>query len=171
MARTLVLLRHAKTEQSHPGGDQARELAPRGVADAQVLGRWLADEGWLPDLVLSSPAVRARQTAEHALAGAGAQAVQVRDGRGLYESGADGVLSALHEVPEVTNTLWVVGHHPVMGIAATALADPQTSDQRALRTLGEGFATASCAVLETQSTWEQLQAGLARLVVFHTARA
>ncbi len=171
MTRTLVVVRHAKAEQSHPQGDYPRELAPRGVADAQVLGRWLAEEELLPDLVLSSPAARTRQTTEHLLAGAGVPDVEVWGGRGLYDGGPARVLDAVREVPEETTTLWLVGHQPVMGIVASTLADPGTSDRRALASLEEGFPTASCAVLTTEVSWDGLQAGLARLVAFHTARA
>lgn len=171
MARTLVVIRHAKAEKMHPGGDVARELAPRGVADAQVLGRWLAEAELAPDLVLSSPAARTRQTTEHVLAGAGLPDVEVWGGRGLYDGGPQAALDAVREAPEETTTLWLVGHQPVMGIVASALADPGTSDRHALATLEEGFPTASCAVLTTEVRWDRLQAGLASLVAFHTARA
>lgn len=170
MARTLVLIRHAKAEKGHPEGDLARGLAPRGVADAQVLGRWLAEEELLPDLVLSSPAVRTRQTTEHVLAGAGVPDVEVWGGRGLYDGGPDGLLSAVREVPDGTAVLWVVGHQPTVEIVTSALADPERSDRRVLRKLDDGFPTASCAVLTTEVAWETLQTQLATLVAFHTAR-
>ena len=171
MTRTLVVVRHAKAEQSHPQGDYARELAPRGVADAQELGRWLAEEDLLPDLVLSSPAARARQTTEQLLAGAGVPDVEVWGGRGLYDGGAARVLEAVREVPDDVTTLWVVGHQPVMGIVTAALADPQASDRRSVDAVEDHFPTASCAVLTTDVAWEALQAGQARLVAFRTARA
>jgi phosphohistidine phosphatase len=171
MTRTLVVVRHAKAEQAHPEGDYARELAPRGAADAGELGRWLAQEGLLPDLVLSSPAARARQTTERVLAGAGVPDVEVWGGRGLYDGGEARVLDAAAEVPAEVTTLWVVGHQPVMGIVVSSLADPQASDGEALDTLEDGFPTASCAVLTTEVEWDELGSGVARLVAFHTARA
>jgi phosphohistidine phosphatase len=171
MTRTLVVVRHAKAEQAHPEGDYARELAPRGVADAEQLGRWLAEEQLLPDLVLSSPAARARQTTQHVLAGAGVPDVEVWGGRGLYDGGAPRVLDAVREVPEEVTTLWVVGHQPVMGMVVSSLAEPRTSDRRALDTMEDGFPTASCAVLTTEVAWDELGSGLASLVALHTARA
>ncbi len=171
MTRTLVIIRHAKAERSNPGGDFARELAPRGAADAQVLGRWLAEQDLLPDLVLSSSAARARQTTDRVLAGAGVPEAEVWGGRGLYDGGAGAVLAAVNEVPEETTTLWVVGHEPVVSVLTTALADLQSSDRRTVEALDEGFPTASAAVLTTEVGWETLQAGLADLVAFHTARA
>ncbi|GGK59379.1 SixA phosphatase family protein [Ornithinimicrobium pekingense] len=171
MTRTLVVVRHAKAEQSHPQGDYSRELAPRGVADAQVLGRWLAEEELLPDLVLSSPAARTRQTTEQLLAGAGVPDVEVWGGRGLYDGGPAQVLDAVREVPEETATLWLVGHQPVMGIVTAGLADQQRSDRRALDAVEDHVPTASCAVLTLDVDWAELDSGQARLVAFHTARA
>lgn len=171
MTRTLVVIRHAKAEQGHPQGDFARELTPRGRADAEELGRWLAGEGMVPDLVLSSPAARTRQTTAHALTGADADDVEVWGGRGLYDGGAQRVLEAVREVPEESSVVWLVGHQPVMGIVAAGLADEDASDPDALAALDEGFPTATCAVLTTEEAWADLGPGDARLVAVRTARA
>src|SRR4051812_50149249 len=60
--RRLVLVRHAKTEQGEP--DPSRRLTNRGRRDARAIGQWLAKNGVVPDLVVVSPAARARQTWE-----------------------------------------------------------------------------------------------------------
>lgn len=171
MARTLVIVRHAKAEREHPDGDHPRELASRGVADATVLGRWLAEEDLLPDLVLVSTAARTRQTTEHLLAGAGVPDAEVWPGRDLYDHGVAGALGAVHEVPEDTGTLWLVGHQPTVGTLALALTDRPASDRAALSALEDGFPTASAAVLRTEVGWGMLHSGLGSLVAFHTARA
>src|SRR5690554_5633962 len=62
--KTVILLRHAKTERENPGGDHARELTERGRNDAEAAARSITDSGPLPDLVIASTAVRAMQTAE-----------------------------------------------------------------------------------------------------------
>ena len=58
--RRLVLMRHAKTQASHPRGDHSRELLPAGVQDAQEAGLQLRPLGLEHALV--STATRARQT-------------------------------------------------------------------------------------------------------------
>lgn len=171
MARTLVVVRHAKAEREHPDGDHPRELAPRGVADATVLGRWLAEEDLLPDLVLVSTAARTRQTAEHLLEGAGVPDTEVWPGRALYDGGVGGALGAVQEAPEEAGTLWLVGHLPTVATLTLGLTDPETSARAALAELEHGFPTASAAVLRTEVSWDLLQAGLASLVAFRTARA
>jgi len=63
--RRLILFRHAKTEARSPSGDDAsRRLTERGRDEAALMGRVLAEAGFLPDLALVSPAVRARETWE-----------------------------------------------------------------------------------------------------------
>src|SRR5690625_5108607 len=64
VARTLILVRHAKSDWSAPVDDQHRPLARRGRRQAPATGRWLAQHLPAPDLVLVSVAVRAQQTWE-----------------------------------------------------------------------------------------------------------
>ena len=170
MIRTLVLIRHAKAEKSHPDGDHERELAERGVVDAKALGRWLAEEELTPDLVLVSTATRTRQTAEHVLEGAGADTEQW-PGRGLYDGGPEGVLDAVREVPEDAQVVWVVGHEPSTSLLTLSLADEATSAAGALEVVREHFATSTAAVLLLDGGWADLGEGGARLAAVHTARA
>ena len=59
----LLLLRHGKAEDCSPGGDFARALEEKGHEQARHAARILAAADLLPDLVLSSPVIRAKQTA------------------------------------------------------------------------------------------------------------
>jgi phosphohistidine phosphatase len=60
----LLLLRHGKAEDISPGGDFSRVLEEKGYEQARHAARILAAANLLPDLVLSSPVVRTRQTAD-----------------------------------------------------------------------------------------------------------
>lgn len=170
MARTLVLIRHAKTKKTHPQGDHARELAERGVVDGQALGRWLEEEQLLADLVLVSTATRTRQTTEQLLIGAGTGDVEVRPERALYDGGSTGVLAAVREAPEDARTVWVVGHEPSMSTLALALANEARSSSAALDSVREHFATGAAAVLLVEVPWSDLAPGMASLEAVHTAR-
>ena len=59
----LILLRHGKAENLNPGGDGARALVEKGREQARRAAKVLKRAKWLPDIVLTSPLVRARQTA------------------------------------------------------------------------------------------------------------
>ena len=60
----LLVIRHAKAENAHPGGDRERALVEKGFEQSAKLGRFLKLVERRPDVVLTSPLVRARQTAE-----------------------------------------------------------------------------------------------------------
>ena len=60
----LILLRHGKAEDMSPGGDFSRELVEKGRDQARKAARLLKAADLLPDIVLTSPLVRARQTAD-----------------------------------------------------------------------------------------------------------
>lgn len=60
----LILLRHGKAEDFNPGGDSARELVEKGRVQARNAARLLKRAKLLPEIVLTSPMMRARQTAE-----------------------------------------------------------------------------------------------------------
>ena len=59
----LILLRHGKAEDSHPDGDFSRALVEKGRKQARRAAKLLKAGGMLPNIVLTSPLVRARQTA------------------------------------------------------------------------------------------------------------
>lgn len=108
--RRLVLVRHAKAKQGGP--DAARELAARGVADATVLGEWLAEQDVVPDRVVLSPSVRTRQTWRHAAPPGGPE--PELDER-IYENTVDDLRAIIRETPDDVQTLVLVGHNPSMG--------------------------------------------------------
>ena len=59
----LILMRHAKTERAAASGlDRDRALTARGLSDAALMGRVLAEKKLRPDLALVSPSTRTRQT-------------------------------------------------------------------------------------------------------------
>jgi phosphohistidine phosphatase len=158
-AARLLVMRHAKTE-AYAGSDRVRRLTDRGVADARAAGRWLVEQDLVPDVVLVSSAVRARETFEHVVEAMGhAPASQVCDE--LYGADVDEVLELCTTVPEGTGSIMVVGHNPAMAELVHAVQrDP-----------GEPWAahlpTAGVAVVEFES---RLGRGAGELTMTHVAR-
>ena len=113
MSRELLILRHAKSDwNTSYGPDRERPLAPRGIAAAGLMGRYAAEVGAIPDLVLSSPAVRARRTAELAVEGGHWNVpIEIRDE--FYGGGGEAVLQCLQVVDPVIHRVAIVGHEPV----------------------------------------------------------
>ncbi len=112
--KTLLLLRHAKAENavgSLPDFDRA--LSEHGKSGAQAVGVHLKRQDLKLDLVLSSPALRARETAELVLAAAELRSNIIFDQR-IYEAGALQLLALLSEIEGVTASLLLVGHNPAL---------------------------------------------------------
>ncbi len=152
--RTLLLLRHATTEDFRPGfQDRDRRLTERGRAEALEVGRWLREQGIEVDQVVCSSAVRTRQT----LAGLDLSApVEFADA--IYSGEAEAIITAVHELEDTTGTGLLIGHSPAVSTAARELADPDDSDQDVLTTLDRRYPPATLAVLEFAGSWADLAA-------------
>lgn len=166
--RTLVLLRHAKTEQVPGKPDHDRQLTERGRRDAQAAGQWLHAQGIVAELVVCSTSVRTRQTWEHAAHG-GAQTEFVEYRRAIYQGGTSGILETIHEDAGEVRTLVVVGHAPSVPDLVSGLTDGQGSHD-AHAAMGEGFPTCGLAVLRYAGDWPDLAMGDASLERFHVCR-
>lgn len=166
-SRTLVVMRHAKAEQSGPT-DFERQLADRGVADAGEAGRWLAGRGVAPDAALVSAAVRTEQTWDAVTEGAGWDVDTTLD-EALYEAGTESVLDLVREVDDHVTSLVVLGHNPTMASLAQLIDDAEGDDE-AGNAMALGFPTSAVAVFEYDGTWAELDEAGATLVAFHVGR-
>ena len=110
--KTLLLLRHGKSSwQDASLTDHDRPLKKRGRSAATQMGRLLVDQGLVPDHVLTSTAVRARDTA--ALV---AEAMEFRgtieDVSALYHAEPQTFVAIVSQVPQRIDAVLVVGHNP-----------------------------------------------------------
>ncbi|HEX6883734.1 MAG TPA: histidine phosphatase family protein [Planctomycetota bacterium] len=160
MVLTLYVLRHAKAEDAAAGGDHERVLRGRGRKTAKVVGRALARLDELPDLVLSSTAARARETAELALE-AGGLAVELEQRREVYEASARTLLDQLATLPEEAQRVLLVGHQPGLSLLIAELTGAEPD-----------FPTAACARVDLAvARWKDLAPGTGRLVWLFPADA
>lgn len=109
--RTLVVLRHAKSDWSGDDEDIARPLAKRGRRQAPDAGRWLNANLDRIDLALVSPAERARST-WHLVAEELDAPPEMRLDERLYAASAGQLLGVVRELPDEFHTVVVVGHNP-----------------------------------------------------------
>lgn len=110
--KTLLVMRHAKSDWGAASArDHDRPLNSRGVKAARDMARFLSEGGMVPDLVISSTAVRAVTTAELAVdSGGWGCAITTRPE--LYASDPDRVLEVLVTVEASVNRLLITGHEP-----------------------------------------------------------
>lgn len=111
--KTLFLVRHAKSSRDDPAlPDRERPLNDRGRSDAPMMGKRLARHGMKPDLLVSSPALRALVTA-HLFAdelGYPREDIVVDDR--LYGSSPDGLLAVVHALDDKVDRALLFGHNP-----------------------------------------------------------
>ena len=119
MSLTLILTRHGKSDWTGEEEDFDRMLAPRGQKAATALGRWLAEEGHLPDTALVSPAARTVETFER-IAGELPSRPEVTYHQPLYHAAPATILGAIRQA--TGECLLYVGHNPGIGMAAERLA-------------------------------------------------
>jgi phosphohistidine phosphatase len=163
--RTLVLLRHAKAEHTPGVADAQRRLTGRGHEDAQAAGAWLAGQRLIPDLVVSSPSRRTRET-WHAVATAlGADAAHVSaeyEPRLYTASDGEDLLDVVRELDDGCSVAVLIGHNPTLS-ALSALLDPGGP--------ADGLRTGGLAVHRVEGPWHECAPGGAPLTATHTARA
>lgn len=105
-------MRHAKSSWRNPQlDDHDRPLNGRGERAAPYMGEWLRQEGLLPDMILSSTAVRAVETAK-CVAEASDFDGPMEITRKLYLADPLTYLETLTEVPEGTGSVLLIGHNP-----------------------------------------------------------
>ncbi|WP_028652192.1 SixA phosphatase family protein [Nocardioides halotolerans] len=165
--KTLVVMRHAKAEQSG-ASDIERQLTDRGLVDATEAGQWLANRGIEPDQALVSEAVRAQQTWE-AVNDGGGWDLEATSNDALYEAGTETALDLVRETDELIRTLVVVGHNPTIASLA-ALLDDGEGDDEASTEVTLGFPTSALAVFSYDGDWEDLDEASASVVAYHVGR-
>ena len=112
MTVELMLLRHGQAEESKGRSDRDRALTTKGKRQAQRIGAWLLDQGLMPDLVISSPAKRAFDTAEKALKAAGHSIEMIRTDDRLYPGSKETALAVLADHRNCQRRILLVGHNP-----------------------------------------------------------
>jgi len=110
--KTLLLLRHAKSSWDDKTlRDFDRPLNKRGLKAAPMVGEMMRKRKLRPELVLSSPAERAKETTRLVCEAAGLIAV-ARYEEGIYEASARRLLEIVSQIEDAVNTAMLVGHNP-----------------------------------------------------------
>jgi phosphohistidine phosphatase len=110
--RILYLLRHAKSSWNEPSlRDFDRPLKKRGRETAERTGMRLAEEKLNNPVVICSPAVRTRETAEIVLKSANLQVEQRFDER-IYDASLRELVQVVSEIPDEKEAAIMIGHNP-----------------------------------------------------------
>ncbi len=163
----LYLLRHAKSSWADKKvDDHDRPLSKRGRRDAENVARHLAEKSGAPDLVLSSTAVRARQTLSPLLARMKPRRILLE--RELYLAPGSTLLEELRKTEDDIGTVLLIGHNPGLHELALLLADPDSPID--LPPLSGKFPTAALAIFRFGAGWSLLKPRGATLIGYLTPR-
>lgn len=131
--KTLVLIRHAKSDWEQPvASDFDRPLNARGLRDAPFMAGRFASAFPSAACIVSSPAVRAWSTAAHFAEALGVEKVQAEST--LYEATLRDLIDVVHRLDSSRDIAVLVGHNPGMSQLTDYLS-------------GEWIALPTCAVV------------------------
>lgn len=141
----LILMRHAKAERDAASGrDVDRPLSERGVHDAGLVARALAQKGVRPDVALVSVAERTRQTWDAAHDAFGD--VEVTFEPSLYDASSETLRRAVEAAADRAGCLMLVAHNPGVHQLAVELLIEGAASPTAIERFATGFPTGSAAV-------------------------
>lgn len=156
--RELLVLRHAKAQKDAGLRDYERALNERGTQDAPQVGIWLRNHGLRPDRVVSSPALRARQTTLFAVLPVGMNGDEIHWDEELYLADLQTLRDIIAATPGSVQRLLLVGHNPGLEDLVLSLAgiEPGLPDNR--------LRTSALVHLALASDWRDLSPASARLL-------
>lgn len=111
--KDLLMIRHSKTEMM-ANSDMERELTEKGMADAITLGRMFNESEISADIIVSSPAARAKKTAQLIARGIKYPESAIVTERLLYHASPEEIVSFVQHFDTNINSLIIVGHNPIL---------------------------------------------------------
>ena len=111
--KTIILVRHAKSSWKDPTLDDFdRPLNKRGKKNAPFMGTKLKERGIMPDLMISSPAKRARKTAIKIAKAVGYPKKKIRFDGDMYHTGAQYLYTLVKTLKDKHESVMLFGHNP-----------------------------------------------------------
>ena len=156
MPKHLFLLRHAETAEKQSGQtDKERELTPKGIKEAMLIGIYLQKSNIIFDVIISSTATRTRSTTQIVSDAMRANADKIIYEEALYEASLRTFLELINKLGDDLNTVMFVGHNPTISYLAEFLAPTPIGD----------MATGGLVIIKFDvSSWGKLVKGSGELV-------
>ena len=156
--KTLYLNRHAKSSWDYPSlSDFDRPLNKRGNRDAPIMAQILSSKYDMPDLICSSPAVRALTTAKIIAEGFEYDQEKIVEDQEIYDGGVSDLISIISNVTDEINVLMLFGHNPTFTMASNYLSDK----------LIENIPTSGFVKINFEfDSWNKIEVNTGKLIAF-----
>jgi phosphohistidine phosphatase len=123
--KTLYLFRHAKSSWESAGvADSDRPLIPKGVQKTELIIGFLRKRDTIFDLIISSPAVRAYETAKLVATGLNYPVENIQLDRKIYDGYYDRILDIIYGTSNEVNSVAIFGHNPTITHLANLFLHP-----------------------------------------------
>ncbi len=158
MKRVLTLVRHAKSSWNDANlSDFERPLNSRGLKNAPEMGKRLADENYLVDSIISSPAVRAITTAEFIASEIEFNIQKVDRNEKIYEASLNTLIDLVAGLDDNLHRVMLVGHNPGFTVLCNYLSNAEIDNMP------------TCAIAQIQfdiNSWESITEHSGKLLDF-----
>ncbi|QQS31737.1 MAG: histidine phosphatase family protein [Acidobacteriota bacterium] len=158
--KKLLVLRHAKSSWDDDSlSDFERPLNDRGQRTALFMGKFIADNGLTPEVIVSSPAARARATTELVAEAMEYSGDAIFDPK-IYEASANALVGVVSQIDEEYMTALLIGHNPGLEGLVYYLTD-----------VFEPLQTAALAVIELDiENWGDVDSRTGKLSAIYRPR-
>lgn len=156
--KTLYLVRHAKSSWEYEELDDfERPLNIRGKRDAPYMSKILAGKNIKPELIISSPALRAYSTARIFAVNLDYPLSKLQSSELLYEARASSYFDLIHEIDDSFQSVMLVSHNPGITFMSNALGN---------KFIDNVPTTGIVAVELNVNSWKEVEADCGRLLFF-----
>ncbi len=154
--KTLVLIRHGKAvNRAADMTDHQRSLVQKGIKDSRKIARLMKDKGIMPDVMISSPALRALETAKIFAQIYNYSADQILLEKDIYDaSRVTGLISLIKKFDDRFQTVFIFGHEPTLSELTTRLVKFSRDTLPKSGAVGMQFRT---------DQWKKIRAGQGKL--------
>lgn len=150
--KRVIIVRHAKAVHYGYNDDFTRDLAERGVSDANLVGKELKKREIMPDSLVSSPANRALQTAQIFAENLDFDKDKIIEVEEIYDGlTISEFIDLIRELPENTNTVFFFGHNPGFHYFANNLTESFSGDMPTCSTVAIDFKVESWSEVGNQA--------------------
>ena len=155
--KTLYLIRHAKSYWGDRSlQDYARPLNNRGKRDAPFMGNILQDKGIVPDLIISSPAKRAKRTALEIADKLGYSHKKIIFDENIYEASSSDLLQIIRSAVDEHSSLMIFGHNPGLTMLNNSISDFYI----------DNIPTCGVVAMQHSGKWSQIQSNSCKHLFF-----
>ena len=156
--KILYLIRHAKSSRdNHDVRDHERELNHRGRQDAALMAKIIRQKKIKPDLIISSPAIRAIDTAKVFAGILDYPVEKIEADEMIYEAGLKELYEVVRNIDDDKNNVMLFGHNPGISAFGNLLSKEQISE----------MPTCSIVGLELNiNSWKDAERHCGKIILF-----